>query len=638
MGCTRRDFVSLASAAALLGLSACAQSAEPQVVEEQPPAPEEPAKQEEEKVDLKEFEKLALKTDAWQYDKENDVYYQLGVPYCLSPGSESYESLAIFVPGAYFTAKEHGKTFACEINEKGKVGSFTAKTAPVAMPINSGTLSPQACPTTYGYSGLKNYLESGCVYVYAGFRGRSSGYEGGEGKAGAFSGGAPWPVVDLKAAVRFLRYNAAVLPFDASRIFTFGFSMGGGVSTLMGTTGDSELYAPYLEHIGAATHDAEGENISDAVFGSASWCPVTSFDSADASYEWMMGQYQSDGTRAEGVWTRELSGDLSRSYAAYVNEMDFRDDDDQPLTLDETSGEIYADGSYYAYLLSCLQDSAAEFLAHAQFPYTYTPHHVVNASFPGDPNLQSDAAGASDVEAITGDASAQAASGSKEGDKASDGTAHVESVVYDSQADYVNSLNNDKSWLTFNESRETVRITSIGDFVGRLKGAAKDVCAFDATDRSTVENQLFGVDDAGSLHFSKMVGDLIASGREKYAKLDGWSNTLVKDWSGDLKEVDALKTSMDTRVNMFNPLYFVSGAYQGYGLAAVAPHWRINSGAFQTDTSLCTELNLALALKHYEGVKDVALNLVWGRGHELCEKNGSSEDNLIAWILECCKE
>ena len=55
-------------------------------------------------------------------------------------------------------------------------------------------------------------------------------------------------------------------------------------------------------------------------------------------------------------------------------------------------------------------------------------------------------------------------------------------------------------------------------------------------------------------------------------------------------------------------------------------------------TSLCTELNLALALKHYEGVKDVALNLVWGRGHELCEKSGSSEDNLIAWILECCKE
>jgi acetyl esterase/lipase len=81
-----------------------------------------------------------------------------------------------------------------------------------------------------------------------------------------FSGGAPWPVVDLKAAVRFLRYNAGVLPIDPARIFTFGFSMGGGVSSLMGTSGDSELYAPYLEAIGAVTHDAEGNAISDKTF------------------------------------------------------------------------------------------------------------------------------------------------------------------------------------------------------------------------------------------------------------------------------------------------------------------------------------------------------------------------------------
>lgn len=639
MGCTRRGFVSLASAAALLGLSACAQSAEPQKVEEQSPAPEEPAKQEEEKkVDLKEFEKLALDTTAWQYDKENDVYYQLGIPYCLKPGSESYESLAIFVPGAYFTAKEHGKTFACEINEEGKVGAFTAKTAPVAMPVNSGTLNPQACPTTYGYSGLKNYLKAGFVYVYAGFRGRSSGYEGGEGKAGAFSGGAPWPVVDLKAAVRYLRYNAAVLPCNASRVFVFGFSVGGGVSALMGTAGDSELYAPYLEHIGAATHDAEGKTLSDAVCGSASWCPVTSFDSADASYEWMMGQYQTGGTRAEGTWTQALSDDLSRAYATYVNEMDFRDDNDQPLTLDETSGEIYADGSYYAYLLACLQDSAATFFAHTQFPYTYTRHHVVNANFPGDPNLQSSAAGASDVEAITGDASAQAASGSKEDKKASDGTSRVESVVYDSQDDYLNALNGDEWWLTYNESRETVRITSIGDFVKRLKSAAKDVCAFDSPDRSTVENQLFGVDEVGSLHFSQMVCDLLSSGSDRYAKLEGWSNSLVKDWTGDLAQTDALETPMDTRVDMFNPLYYTCGTYEGFGQAAVAPHWRINAGAFQTDTSLCTEINLELALKQYDGVQDVAFNLVWGRGHELCEASGSADENLIAWIQECCEE
>ncbi len=636
MGCTRRGFVSMASSAALLGLAACAPDVSPKV-EEQPqnPAPEESQPKEPE-VDLKEFNKLALDMDAWQYDVEHEVYYQLGVPYCLSPSSASYESLAIFVPGAYFSAKKKGKAYSCEVAPDAKVGSFTSKTAPVAMPINSGTLSPQACPTSYGYAGLSSFLKAGLVYVYAGFRGKSSGYESGGGDV--FAGGAPWPVVDLKAAVRFLRYNADVLPIDASRIFTFGFSVGGGVSALMGAAGNAEEYLPYLEHIGAATHDAAGKSLSDAVYGSASWCPVTSFDTADASYEWMMGQYESTNTRADGTWTHALSNDLARAFASYINEADFRDGDDQALTLDETSGEIYADGTYYAHVLECLQESATEFFAQTQFPYTYTPHHVVNASFPGDPNLQSFATGASDVEAATGDASTQAAGGVQPEEAPSSGTSRVESVVYNTQDDYVNDLNSDTWWLTYNQRRGTVRIASVGDFVRHLKRAAKDVCAFDALDRSSVENQLFGVDEMGSLHFSKMVADQLSAGADDYERLKGWSSAYVEDWKGDLAATDALKTGMQARVGMFNPLFYVSGTYDGFGKAEVAPHWRINSGVFQTDTSLCTELNLALALRQYEGVADVAFSPVWGCGHELAERSGSPEDGLIEWIKDCCEE
>ena len=88
---------------------------------------------------------------------------------------------------------------------------------------------------------------------------------------------------------------------------------------------------------------------------------------------------------------------------------------------------------------------------------------------------------------------------------------------------------------------------------------------------------------------------------------------------------------------MFNPLYFLSGHYGGYGSATVAKHWRINSGLFQTDTSLCTEMNLALALNHYDGIASVAFTPVWGQGHTLAEVSGSAEENLLAWIAECCK-
>ena len=94
---------------------------------------------------------------------------------------------------------------------------------------------------------------------------------------------------------------------------------------------------------------------------------------------------------------------------------------------------------------------------------------------------------------------------------------------------------------------------------------------------------------------------------------------------------------MITRMRMFNPLYYVSGTYDGYGTAAVAPHWRINSGIFQTDTALCTELNLSLALKHYDGVADVAFTPVWGQGHELAEESGTAEENLVAWMIACCE-
>lgn len=625
--CTRRDFVSVASAAAMLGLAACAQPAAP--TEEQKPSEEKP--ENEEKLDLKKYEGLQLDMKAWKHDKENDVYYQLNVPYCLTPASEAYESLAIFVPGAYLKPADDSKKPEYVVNEEAQVGEFTPKTAPVAMPINSGNLGPQASPTSYSYAGLGNYLAAGYVYVYAGFRGRSSGYEStGEG---VYPGGDPWPVADLKATVRFLRYNAGLLPCDTSRIFTFGFSAGGGVSALLGCTGDSELYTPYLEEIGAAAYDAEGNTISDATCGSASWCPVTCFDTADASYEWMMGQYSNEGTRAEGTWTKLFSNDLACAYAAYINAMDLRDSDDQPLVLDETSGDLFADGTYYVHMVDRIQDAATEFFASTQFPYTYTPQHLVNASFPGDPSLQSVGAGASDVEAVTGDASAQAA-----GVASTDGKTSVESVIYNTDADYVNDLNSDTSWLTYNQRRATVRISSLGEFVRHLKSAAKDVGAFDAPDRSTIENQLFGTDEVGSLHFSQMMADQLAAHRESYALGEGWSEHYVQEWESDLAEVDALEVDMATRMNMFNPLYFISGSYEGFGSSTVAPHWRINSGLFQTDTSLCTELNLALALQHYEGVSDVALNLVWGQGHVLAEVSGTAEENIIAWIAGCCKE
>ena len=60
---------------------------------------------------------------------------------------------------------------------------------------------------------------------------------------------------------------------------------------------------------------------------------------------------------------------------------------------------------------------------------------------------------------------------------------------------------------------------------------------------------------------------------------------------------------MSTRMNMYNPMYYLSDYYSGYGKSNVANHWRIRTGIQQGDTALNTETNLSLALKERVGSK-----------------------------------
>lgn len=639
MGCTRREFLALASAGTVAGLAGCVPS------RQTPQTPSDDTSSPDPSVDLSEFESLALDASAWRYDEDNDVYYQLGLTYCLSPATDTYESLAVFVPGAYFSAEKNGDTYTCTVNDKAVVGAFTAATAPVLMPINTGSLAAQSSPTSYAFDGLGPYMDAGCVYVYAGFRGRSAGYDTASGSDELFPGGSPWPVVDLKAAVRYLRYNASLLPCDASRVFVFGFGGGGGASAVLGASGDSELFEPYLTSIGAITHDAEGATVSDAIAGSASWCPVTSFDTADAAYEWCQGQYATDGTRAEGSWTRLLSQDLAAAYGAWVNEMDLRDADDAQLTLDETETGVYAQGSYADALLDCVNEAATTFVQGTAFPYAYTPQRLEDPTFPGDPNLaatrEADVASstpASEAPAdgtgeapATGDATAQ-----EDASKTLAGVAQVQSTIYDSAQSYFAALNADSWWINYNHRSMSVTVSSLRDFVTRMRPAAQPASPFDLPDRSSRVNQLFGIGEESTLHFDAIAAGLIDANLDTYAACADWPAEEEVAWQEDLEKVDALETDMATRVSLMNPLFWLSGHYDGYGQASVAPHWRINEGLFDTDAPLCTAANIVFALRKYDGVASVSHTPVWGQGHVLAERSGSATSNLISWVTSCC--
>ncbi len=702
---------------------------------------------------------LAFDTAAWSYDESNDVYWQVGVVYCEKPATTAYESLGIYVPGAYLDATENGDgTYTCTINESAKVGNWTARTAPIVVPVNTAGYSAQPAPTSYSQGESTTYLQNGFVYVNAGCRGRDNGYAS-DGSL-EYSGGAPWAVTDLKAAIRYLRYNDALLPGDKEAVFTFGHSGGGAQSSIVGATGDSDLYLPYLEEIGAAIEDDDGNAISDAVAGAMCWCPITCLDEADAGYEWMMGQYSDAGTRADGTWTAAMSKDLSGAFADYINDLGLKSGG-TTLTLEESDENVYAAGSYYDHVLGVIEESLNNFLADTEFPYTPSSSEMADMSggpggdaggpggdagrgmpdgggpddsgggpggdasggMPGggDASGGGDAAGGDasggmpggdasgdmpgggdnaqandgltvvalqtadpsdddtsdgelgDGTPESGDASGGNASGGMPGGDAgggdasgggpggdagggmpggdagggmpggaggmggAGGTGTTGGTTYQTAQDYIDALNASEQWITYDEATNTATVASVGMFSRTCKNPSKSVGAFDATDRSQAENKVFGNDENDALHFDATMTRLLQDNADTYAALSNWDDTLPDAYADDREQTDSLGTDMDTRVGMYNPLYYLCSFYDGKDTSNVAPHWHIRTGIEQGDTALTVETNLALALQSCSDVEDVDFATVWGQGHTTAERTGSSTENFIAWVEDCTK-
>jgi hypothetical protein len=123
-------------------------------------------------------------------------------------------------------------------------------------------------------------------------------------------------------------------------IFTFGMSGGGAQSALVGATGDSELYTPYLEAIGAAMKDASGAAISDAVAAPCAGAP---------SPVWTMPTRPTNGTwassppadtRADTSFGSALSKDLAAAYADYINALKLKNGDTGADSLESPTASI----------------------------------------------------------------------------------------------------------------------------------------------------------------------------------------------------------------------------------------------------------------------------------------------------------
>jgi len=167
-------------------------------------------------------------------------------------------------------------------------------------------------------------LKEGYVVVIPGTRGRNSVITTEDGKQ-VYTGRAPKAILDLKAAIRYLRLVDKEMLGDAEKIITDGTSAGGAMSSLMGATGNNPDYEKYLKAMGAA-------DTRDDVFASICFCPITDLDHADMAYEWLYGQ--TDSRKSADAAIQQISAELAAQFPAYIDSLKLTLDDGTPLTSD----------------------------------------------------------------------------------------------------------------------------------------------------------------------------------------------------------------------------------------------------------------------------------------------------------------
>lgn len=270
------------------------------------------------------------------------------IVYVLKPADTRYQAMNIYIPEAYFSG--------------GSIDGFSADSAPIFLPNDVGGYMPATPgkPELNARAGntpnaIMVALSKGYVVASPGARGRDEA-----------TGRAPAAIIDLKAAVRYLRANDAAMPGRADRIISNGTSAGGALSALLGTSGNAPAFEPYLRAAGAA-------QAPDDIFAVSAYCPITNLEHADMAYEWQfngVNDYQKidmsnidfrvERKLVKGTQTAAqiaLSDQLKPLFPAYVNSLKLKDERGQAMTLAADGS-----GSFRQYVEGKLVQSAQKAL------------------------------------------------------------------------------------------------------------------------------------------------------------------------------------------------------------------------------------------------------------------------------------
>ncbi len=443
-----------------------------------------------------------------------------------------YQTMIVSVPEVAFDDQSAAIYFAVDNS-----GWFNS---PVSTSIKEGAEFASTSDT----DNIGAALKAGYVVVNVGTRSR-----GIRASDGHWAGKAPAPVVDSKAAIRYLRLNDASMPGSAERIVVNGTSGGGGLTSAVSASGNSTDYLPYLDAIGAAgvtgADDSLTSTINDDVFAAIAYCPINNLGNADIGYEWQYNSIRSDSN------TGAIDG------VAYSEGI-------QPTA----SAELAAMFPDYLSALGLSMDDGTEIT---------------------DSNLNDLL-----VEELTAELERQIASGVTVPQYGETFSVTQRGTTYE--------LTND--WLTLSGTGTSATVTSIDvqKFLAFVASSInlKTVVAFDAT----------GVTGNPSVSGET---NLFGSDYYEYANFNAWTwenNEVLGDGSGiddtGMSWDEYLADSDNNRaeqINLINPLHYLNTD------ADSAPHWYIRHGMVDRDTAFAMQLMLYYAVKNDPSVQDVDFKL-----------------------------
>ncbi len=236
-----------------------------------------------------------------------------GPPVNIENPECGFQSMNVFVPESVAEKQDNAIYFA--VSNSGWFSSYVGASIKEGDEFDSATSNVGAA------------LKAGYVFINVGSRSR-----GLIATDDTYPGKAPAVVVDAKAAIRYLRLNDDAMPGSAERIVINGTSGGGAMVSIVGASGNSADYLPYLDAAGAAGISENGEStLRDDVLAVVSYCPITDLGNADLSYEWLYTKLDTRALAGQDP-NPQGSAELAAKFKSYQQGLGLKNADGQPLT------------------------------------------------------------------------------------------------------------------------------------------------------------------------------------------------------------------------------------------------------------------------------------------------------------------